>query len=354
MPLFLAATIKSNIKWKNILFGGNIAKYVKNQRKIDMENIKRIYRDDNIKFILIFLVVLGHFMELFLNNNLLIFEKFIYSFHMPAFMFISGKHAKFDAGKILKKLIVPYFIFQILYIWLFSAIHLADFKIKFSVPTWLMWYMLSLIFYYILIPMLPHKIKPAIILIIFSFLLSIIVGFDNYIGRYLSLSRAIVFWPYFLIGYYFKDIKETLRLSSKKSFFFIPFSLICLILSEYYILKFVPLTALYGADSYETTSSNFIGRFVFIIAALSALYLLYNLIPDLNIPVISKTGKNTVLIFLLHGFIVKYLGYIGLFHFSANENLPIALILTIFIVFILGCPAINNVLFHKGFSHVHA
>ena len=53
---------------------------------------QRDYLFDNYKAFLIILVVVGHFIELTSeDNNLLIAMKWIiFSFHMPAFVFISG------------------------------------------------------------------------------------------------------------------------------------------------------------------------------------------------------------------------------------------------------------------------
>ncbi|MEM5595768.1 acyltransferase family protein [Niallia circulans] len=53
---------------------------------------QRDYYFDNAKFILIFFVVFGHFIQSFINDNQNIYTlyKVIYTFHMPAFILISG------------------------------------------------------------------------------------------------------------------------------------------------------------------------------------------------------------------------------------------------------------------------
>ncbi|MEN0648984.1 acyltransferase family protein [Caldifermentibacillus hisashii] len=83
---------------------------------------QRDYYFDNGKFLLIFFVVFGHLIRSFIENNeiLYAFYKTIYSFHMPAFILVSGYFAKgyFEKGyftKLVKKLLVPYLIFQIIY-----------------------------------------------------------------------------------------------------------------------------------------------------------------------------------------------------------------------------------------------
>ena len=53
---------------------------------------ERDYLWDNIKAVLIFFVVAGHVLEMSkLHTGLAVFaDNFIYSFHMPAFVFVSG------------------------------------------------------------------------------------------------------------------------------------------------------------------------------------------------------------------------------------------------------------------------
>lgn len=63
-----------------------------------METVKkeRDYLFDNYKVFLIFLVVIGHFIEPSYTNNEFLYtlKWFIFSFHMPAFIFISGYFSK--------------------------------------------------------------------------------------------------------------------------------------------------------------------------------------------------------------------------------------------------------------------
>lgn len=52
----------------------------------------RIALWDNLKFVLILLVVIGHFSKFFQNDSSIYRSVFlfIYAFHMPLFLFISG------------------------------------------------------------------------------------------------------------------------------------------------------------------------------------------------------------------------------------------------------------------------
>ena len=110
---------------------------------------------DNAKFILIVLVVLGHFFTSYAFHNEMIgaIYKTIYSFHMPAFVLLSGLFAKgfYEKGyltKITKRLILPYLIFQILYtIYYYFLYEHSSFSINLFAPQWSLWFLMSLFFW---------------------------------------------------------------------------------------------------------------------------------------------------------------------------------------------------------------
>ena len=92
--------------------------------KVNLMSTKsRNYFLDNYKALLILLVVIGHFIEPCYTNNvfLTILKWVIFSFHMPAFIFISGYFSKKDMGleKLIQKLVIPYFVFELLYYFLY-------------------------------------------------------------------------------------------------------------------------------------------------------------------------------------------------------------------------------------------
>ena len=71
---------------------------------------------DNIKGLLIFLVVLGHFLWDFRNQGFARYiVEIIYLFHMPTFIFVAGYFSKSNRSKSrisILKLVVIYFIFN--------------------------------------------------------------------------------------------------------------------------------------------------------------------------------------------------------------------------------------------------
>ncbi|MCQ2087569.1 MAG: acyltransferase family protein [Bacilli bacterium] len=301
---------------------------------------ERDFRFDNLRLILIFFVVFGHFLELVSGSVALNIYKIIYMFHMPVFVFLAGRFAKFDIKKIGKRLIVPYIIFQIGYE-VFSDLVLkhTDLSVQFTTPYWLLWFLLAIIFYYLLIPVLPKKESKLKYLVIgLAFIVGLLAGFEKTIGYYLSLSRVLVFFPMFLIGYYSKDISQDIEKIIKRPKLIGLIVSIVLIISITTVLLIidVPKHALYGSYAYSSTNGSIWIRLLLYIVSLSWITLLCLIIPNKRIPFISVIGQDTMLIYLLHGFIVKYLETLNLFKFNQAVNILISLALSIGIVVLFG------------------
>src|SRR5690625_7801367 len=84
--------------------------------------MKRLAYFDNAKLLLIFLVVFGHLIQPFTGDSKSVqtLYTWIYTFHMPAFIFLAGFFAKGSGNiqyiiKLAKRLIIPYLIFQVMY-----------------------------------------------------------------------------------------------------------------------------------------------------------------------------------------------------------------------------------------------
>ncbi len=164
----------------------------------------------NMKAVLIFTVVLGHFLETFPLNNIFAsaLDYWIYTFHMPAFLFISGylsksfcQNSRVRAEKITYYLSY-YLVFQIIF---FLLICLTDPGKDFSLfnPNIGLWYLISLAAYYAIIP-LAEKVPPYIVMGILVFL-GLMIGTEKEAGTLLTVSRTFVFAPFFFAGYYLPE-----------------------------------------------------------------------------------------------------------------------------------------------------
>jgi fucose 4-O-acetylase-like acetyltransferase len=106
---------------------------------------------DNAKFLLIFLVVLGHCIEPFITNNIVVSTvfSFIYMFHMPAFVLMSGYFAKKECNRsVLTKIFVDYFlvflIFQLVFITFAKSIGIQKYHYLTVTPAYIYWYLFAM------------------------------------------------------------------------------------------------------------------------------------------------------------------------------------------------------------------
>lgn len=313
-----------------------------------METVKqRNYKIDNIKAILIFLVVFGHMMELFSARKIYLI---VYSFHMPAFIFVTGYYARFRPRKILLELIMPYVLFQTLYQFFDRYIlnnTTDEFVLQYTTPYWLIWYLFAIIIYYILLPVIKtDNTKRKLQIVMLSFAISLLAGYDNTIGYYMSLSRTLVFLPFFVLGNYIGDENiEHFILKKRHGKAVLLFGVI---VSSYYIMTcHVSAGMLYGSYSYEKAGFGLPKRALLFIISIIWILALFHFIPNIKIPIFTDLGKGTFSIFLLHGFCIRLIGKRGFFGSDLQSNLILALALSAAIVLVFG-----NRYFSKVFDYV--
>ena len=159
---------------------------------------KRIALWDNLRFFLILTVVLGHFCEAQSFYSYQRLFLFIYSFHMPALIFLSGL---FHRNTQIKEKTAMFFS---LYLIMKALIYLVQLSIGKS-PSfhlfqeaglpWFMWAM------GIFVPLtyLLRGSRKAVVLTT-ALVLSCITGFFSFVGDRFVLSRTIVFFPFYYLG----------------------------------------------------------------------------------------------------------------------------------------------------------
>ncbi|MFO1445688.1 acyltransferase family protein [Bacillus sp. Bva_UNVM-123] len=274
---------------------------------------KRDFYFDNAKFILIFLVVFGHLLRSFIEENevVLTLYKVIYTFHMPAFILISGYFAKgiFKKGyipKIAKKLILPYLIFQFFYSVYYYFLYNKDaVKVDPLDPNWSLWFLLSLFFWNLLL-LLFAKYKAAFSISTALFI-GLFVGYVDWINNYLSLSRTFVFFPLFLIGYYMK--KEHFYSLIKPHVKIVSLLIITSLFIGFYIQPDINYEWLLGSKPYsELDVSPLIAiftRFGFYLLSLMMVLCFFSIVPRKQY-FFTSLGKNTLYVYLLHGFFIRF------------------------------------------------
>jgi len=307
---------------------------------------KRSKYFDNAKFILIFLVVFGHLISPLKEEDGILFTLYtvIFLFHMPAFIFISGYFAKGFKKKgyivkSIKKILLPYFIFQIIYsVYYYLNGQEASLEFDFLHPHWSLWFLLSLFCWNLLLYVFARFRWVGFC---FSIGLGIAIGFIDDVGSYLSLSRTFVFFPYFLLGFLLNGDQLKKAIRSKYSR---PVGLVIILgtlFSFGFSLPHNVVPWLLGDTSYanmgqEEWVDGLYRGFQYLLT-LIVVYGFLTVIPS-NPLKVSKIGERTLYVYLFHGFIIKSLEVAvidqNLFNFSGQYLLLI--ILSFVICLILG------------------
>ena len=280
---------------------------------------KRNYSLDIFKGVLIFLVVFGHFLLPVKEREYALFNKlffFIYSFHMPAFIFLSG-YLYYDSwkrkGTKLKSVIPLIMLFLMMKILLHISDLLfygdrniiPDFLHESSTP----WYISALIFFRLSLYPLELFLKlnkkkltydavtiyVTVLTVFFTFFSMLNMNWQVRIDDFLSLDRVVSFAPYFYIGILYKKYSSV----SKTSIFeeinmrFFGIGAFC-VLGFLVFFKYIRFYTLifYGPWGYRIAERNILPIFKGVLNPLRIIYMLYALSTSYFIFVVTSLKKN--------------------------------------------------------------
>lgn len=213
---------------------------------------------DNLKFFLILCVIIGNSLESIYQTAIDVdyIILLLYLFHMPLFTFISGYFCKKSRRTTQEKVVytVKLYVFAQIFYYLFNRIIFEEnSNFQLLSPNWTLWYLLSLIFWYIISDYI-HNYKKAFII---SIILSLVLGFDESISSHVSISRTIFFLPFFIAGLSFDKDKF---LEKYKKYTFHILLLVFIVLGILFAIKditFVQLLFEYTYYTYYTQSPIF-------------------------------------------------------------------------------------------------
>ncbi len=176
------------------------------KRKWRSRIVERNAKFDNLKLVLIYCVILGHLGNRYASKSgtLAVMQLWIYLFHMPAFVYISGLFSKRSIREGRWDKAVSYLLLY-LFMEMLPVIKAVIAGGTFSVSVDLLhesgiaWYALGMMEWYA-VTILARKVKPAYVLTL-SLFLALAAGYISQIGSFLALKRGIVFFPIFYLGY---------------------------------------------------------------------------------------------------------------------------------------------------------
>ena len=298
---------------------------------------------DNIKGLLILLVVFGHLLELVPGSAALWIYRIIYSFHMPVFVFCSGRFARFSANRLFSKLLYPYLVYQTLYLLFARMIFHHNAAFQYTTPYWLLWYLFSMIFWLVLLPLIRRI--PCRFVLPASLVLALAAGFSS-AGYFLGLSRTLVFFPFFIFGYFSAPFTQYLESLSAQNKFRLRLTLFALVTTFSAALWFgqnrIHSNWFYESLSYQQCGSNLLIRAVLLLIGFLWTALLLTCMSTHPIPFLARLGVYTMPIFLLHGFFVKLFGQLHVLSNAPFFGIPAAALLALALCLLLGNATVQH------------
>ena len=260
---------------------------------------------DNVRFILIVLVVFGHFLTSMRDEpQIETVYLWIYLFHMPAFVFLAGlvitnyALTRKAARRIVTGLLAPFVIFTVLYEWFGRWVDMpvpSDDPLR--QPYWLLWFLMALALWRLCVPLLSGLRWPVITTVISSTVLALTVD----LSKYWSIDRFVVLMPFFTAGLMMRpDAIQRVRGAGWR------------VLGVVILLAAIPV-AVWAKDlqrgfitySDAVDSPDEVPAFLVMYAVAAAMTVAVIALAPSRRSRISVWGTRTIYVYLLHGFFVR-------------------------------------------------
>lgn len=289
---------------------------------------------DSLKVFLIIVVILGHVIG---NDNFDVVNKccrtFIYSFHMPLFILLSGyftkiKNNNYIFWKDILKIGLPLCIFQGINILLIVLNGGTVGKIMLFIPYWTLWYLLSLIFWKIILQYSPNRLLNSPFLYLFiAIIVSIFSGLMPY-GRILSIQRTFNFFPFYLMGFYLQNREFIIPRFRMDKMLYIGMISIIMILIIFDLYPQKQSILLRGADNYGLYDIP--SKIYLLLCAFILTIAFYKLSKENRF--LAYIGQNSLFYYLYHGLIIEYILYPIIDYLGFPQSFLFMILYTLFII----------------------
>ncbi len=316
---------------------------------ISSRSHERDFLFDNIRFVLIFMVVFSHMLSPAFKQNAFgeISYEFIHLVIMPGFLFITGyfgKNIEKSRQTAVRTFLLPYLVLQLLSF--IIAIFRDDkrwFEFSPFSPRWGLWFLLVMFVYRIM----AQDLMQIRFILPLSFVISIASGFFDSIGLKFALARIFGFLPFFILGLYCtpEHIEKIRKLPKILPILALVcslgFTVFIYLNREYDYSEWLNFSygMLYLREGYHTYDLTFtqgaIGRIAILFFCLCILFSAIALMPRKK-SYLSTIGQNTLPVYALHLFILPYIKDLKLFGSTGWDYLLFSALLTTAIVFLLS------------------
>jgi len=270
---------------------------------------------DNAKMALVTLVVVGHAWTLLPDNAVTEhFYDFLYAWHVPAFVLVTGylsrsfAYTRVRMWKLVRTVVVPYLVFECalaLFRVYVGGEELAD---LFRDPHWPMWYLAALFLWRLMTPIF----RPLPVGIAVAVAISLVAGM--YAGDTLDIARVLGLLPFFVMG--LKATPERLemlrhrRLQVAGVAVFVGIWILTTWTDSWASTEWLYYRSRYDEMGYADDVRALLTRaLVLVIGTLGAAAFLA-LVPRVH-GWFTRMGAWTLVVYLFHGFAVKGASYAG-------------------------------------------
>lgn len=164
----------------------------------------RIAKWDNLKFLLMMTVVMGYTFDYYTDESIALnwLNFFVYIFHMPAFIFVSGLFMKNTVNNKKYDRMFSYLILGFatkMFKFIANCIVGRKLKIEYFNEDSIAWYAFA-VFMFALVTVYLRRFNRTYVFVL-AVILGVMVGYDKSVDTYLSLARIFTFYPFFFAGY---------------------------------------------------------------------------------------------------------------------------------------------------------
>ncbi|ATW48535.1 acyltransferase family protein [Streptomyces peucetius] len=310
---------------------------------------------DNAKYLAIVLVAVAHAWEPVMDGSRAARALYmvIYTFHMPAFIIVSGYFSRSYQGKphqlrrLLTGIALPYVVFEVAYsLFVRYANDDPSHPISLLDPFYLTWFLAALFIWRLTTPLWRMVRWPMSI----ALAIGALAALTPDIGADLNLARVLQFLPFFVLGLCLKP--EHFQLLRRRQVRLMTVPVIAgALLFAYWVAPRASLSWFYRSGSVQERGWPWYSGLVVVIAlfgcalVLSAAFLA--LVPGRR-AWFTALGAGTICGYLLHGFVIKAGDYWGVFESQAWLGGPLGLVVVTLcaggMVTLLCSPPVRRVL----------
>jgi fucose 4-O-acetylase-like acetyltransferase len=298
---------------------------------------------DNARFILIVLVVFGHLCAYVQSQHpwLERINTVMLVWRMPLMAFIAGTfaHTNRPAGwfeRLIARLLLPYLLLQATFGWYYHEVLHSAGEFSWLRPVHTLWFLLALFWWHTWLPWISRWPYPLILAVVVALLAGTVSG----IGEKWSLSRALVFFPFFFLGHQLAWRQRSPALSwpwpGALCALLLCGGLLTAVLDHQTVLRMAQ-----GAHAYAEIPQipdGWGASIRLLIMAMSAILgaAMLSLVPTKRFWW-TQLGERTLYIYIFHGIVLRTLNHLGLFNdLAAPLLIPVLILIPLMLAWALA------------------